>query len=83
MSKNSFGICNLAAVTVALGLVVYGFVLLLQDKKRDETDSEVIQRQLKGFAYLVLSQIILVMGMSLCVGMNIDTVKKMIRSSTL
>lgn len=74
------GICFLLVLVLAVALVIYGFVMLLKKQETNENDVTVLQRQLRGFGYLLLSQIVLVMGASLCIGLNLDSFKKMVKS---
>lgn len=73
--SNSGGLCYILVLAVCVGLVIFGFVQLLQKEKPSENDVQVVQRQLRGFAYLLLAQIILVLGIALCLGLNKETIK--------
>jgi hypothetical protein len=72
--------CYVVSLALAVGLVFYGFMQLLQREKPSENDVQVLQRQLRGFGYLMLAQLILVIGMAFCVGLNLDGFKQMVRS---
>lgn len=74
-------LCFILVLTLCVGLVVHGFMQLLKKQGAGESDAQVTQRQLRGFAYLILAQIVLVLGMALCVGLNLDGVKKMIKAA--
>lgn len=76
-------ICYIATLALSVGLVIFGFLQLLGQQKAGENELQVIQRQLRGFAFLALAQIVLVGGMALCVGLNLDSFKKMVRSVKL
>jgi len=56
--------CWLAAIVLAfivgLILLIYGFVLIFSGPGEGEDELEVIQRQLKGFALLILAPIVVV-----------------------
>lgn len=73
-------VCFVLAIALSVGLVVYGFMQLLQKEKASENELQVIQRQLRGFAYLMLAQLLLVLGMSLCVGLDINAFKNIVKS---
>lgn len=63
-------LCYLVALAISVALLVYGFILLLRKKMRHEmSDSEVLQRQLRGFGFILLSQVILILGIGLCANM--------------
>jgi uncharacterized membrane protein len=65
---DSANLCYLLVLAVAIAFVIYGFMLLLEKQRSSENDVQVIQRQLRGVAFLILSQVILVLGLSLCLG---------------
>lgn len=58
--------CAIVTLIISLALVVYGFMLILRQKPRHENDLHKISDQMRGFAFLVLSQIVFVVGMSIC-----------------
>jgi len=58
--------CYLISIIVALGLIVWGMFDLLKEKEKHETDIQVIQRQLRGFGYIILAQVIGAAGDGLC-----------------
>ena len=64
------GLCYLVVAVATIAFVIYGFMQILGKQLPTETDTQVIQRQIKGFAFLMLSQLILVMGSGLCAGMG-------------
>jgi hypothetical protein len=72
------GVCYFLALAVSVGFIIYGFMLLLQKEKPTENDVQVIQRQIKGFAFIMLAQVILVLGTSLCfsLGGSLNVIKK-------
>jgi hypothetical protein len=78
----SNGLCYLLALAVSAAFIVYGFVLLLQKERPTENDVQVIQRQIRGFAMIMLAQVILVLGMALCFGMSggAQTIRNAIKS---
>jgi len=76
-------LCYILVLALCIGLVIYGFMQLLKKQMVGESDAQVQQRQLRGFAYLVLAQVVLVLGMALCVGLNLESVKKMVKSARM
>lgn len=50
----------LLGIIFIVGLIVYGFIQIFQREKESENDIQVIQRQIRGFACILLSQILLV-----------------------
>ena len=76
------GLCYFSALIVSFALVIYGFVLLLQKEKPGENDVQVIQRQIRGFAFIMLAQVVLVLGLALCFGMsNTGVIKSFVQSA--
>lgn len=63
-------LCYSLATIVSIGLLVYGFMQILGKQMPAENDSQVVQRQIRGFAFLMLAQVSLLLGMSLCSGMG-------------
>lgn len=70
MAKNSTTqLCYLIALLFAVALVVYGFMELLKEQQPSEkTQAEVISRQIRGFALIMLAQVVLVLGAAVCFG---------------
>jgi hypothetical protein len=63
-------LCYLVAGVVSVGLIIWGFMQIFGKQLASENDNQVIQRQLKGFALLLVAQIVLVLGSALCAGMG-------------
>lgn len=63
--------CSSAVLLAAAAVAIYAFMVIFGQKKSDENDLEVLQRQLKGFALLMVSSIVLSIGSSVCEGANI------------
>ena len=66
MDSNKKG-CFIIVLVVSIAFLVYGFMDLMK-QKNDEKGVERISRQLKGFAFIMLSQVVLVIGGALCTG---------------
>lgn len=70
--------CVTIVLVIAVVLVVYGFLQLFGREKATENDVQVVQRQIRGFACILLAQVILVLGVGFCLGE--DGIQGMIRS---
>jgi hypothetical protein len=65
----SMSICYIAAVVISIGITIWGLLEILRKKQDDEpTINDTISRQIKGFGFLILSQIVLFLGISICFG---------------
>ena len=77
-------VCYVGVLIVSLAVAVYGFMQILRSPGPRENDIQVIQRQIQGFAFLVLAQVTMVLGMAMCVGwsfgFSVDTMKNTVRS---
>lgn len=82
MSDNA-SLCYIVVAVVSIGLVIFGFTQILGKQLPAENDTQVVQRQIRGFAWLMLSQLVLVMGSSFCMGMgfSLRDVARSIRTS--
>ena len=72
-------LCYILVLGASIACVIYGFMDLLRRKQVQEDDMGVIQRQLRGFGYLMLSHVVLVVGLAICIGLNLGAVKKMLK----
>lgn len=64
--NSAANICGLVVVALSLYLVYMGFKDAIDKKKGGEQDLHVIQRQLRGFAYLALAPVALLLGLYVC-----------------
>jgi len=64
-------ICSFAVTIAALVLVVYAFMDIFKHAKSSENDVQVVQRQLRGFALLLVANMVLVIGGVVCAGSGI------------
>jgi len=63
-------LCYVAVVLAAIALVVYGLMEILKKRQPKETsESETISRQIRGFGMLILAQMVLLIGASVCFGL--------------
>lgn len=59
-------ICFVIAAIIAIALIVWGFIEIFKSQQVTESDVQVLQRQLKGFALLILASIIWVALGAVC-----------------
>lgn len=64
MAQNS--LCYLVVIVVAFALVIFGLIELMSKKRAGEADADVQFRQLRAFGWLIVAQIVLAVGASLC-----------------
>lgn len=62
------GLCFLIVLVVSFALVVFGLIEIMSKQRANEVATDVPSRQLRGFGWLILAQIILAVGSALCVG---------------
>jgi hypothetical protein len=61
--------CFLIILGLSIAFLVYGFMELMRKPVgSSEANGATISRQLKGLAYIMLSQVVLVVGGALCLG---------------
>ena len=74
--------CYIAGLVASFLITLYGFYLVLKEKCPSENDTQVIQRQLRGFCYMMIAQVVLVLGVSLCFNSDNpdDLLRKLIQS---
>lgn len=64
-------LCYLLVLIVAIGFLVWGFMDLLKKQQPNEkTQTDVISRQIRGFAFIMLSQVVLLLGSMICFGLS-------------
>lgn len=76
-------LCFLLILAVSVALVIYGFAMVLKKQEAHEQEVDVVPRQLRGFGYLILAQLVLVLGAALCVGLNTDLLSRAVKSVRL
>ena len=63
--------CYLLVIIVAVGFLVWGFMDLLRRRQfYEKNTSDVISRQIRGFAFIMVTQVVLVLGGIICFGLN-------------
>lgn len=62
--------CYLLVLAVSAAFLVYGFILLLKKETSSENDVQTIQRQIRGFAFIMLSSVVLALGAALCMALT-------------
>lgn len=80
MSTTAISLCSLVIMVASAALTVLAFYHIFQQKKTSEGDLNVIQRQLRGFALLMVSNLVMILGMMLCAGSLIPYISDMIRN---
>lgn len=74
----SISICSLAVVAGAVALTVYAFIHIFKDQQSSESDVQVIQRQIRGFALLMVANLVMVLGMMVCAGSLLPMVRDLL-----
>lgn len=59
-------VCFVVAAIIAIGLIIWGFIEIFKAQQVGESDVQVLQRQLKGFAFLILASIVWVALGAIC-----------------
>lgn len=70
MAKDGAQLCYLLILVASIGFLVWGFMDLLKKKQAGESDVQTISRQIRGFAFIMLAQVVLVVGTMVCFGLN-------------
>ncbi len=68
MASTATSLCSLVVMVAAAALTVYAFYHIFQKKESKENDLNVIQRQIRGFALLMVANLVMLLGMMLCAG---------------
>lgn len=64
-------LCYLVVLVLSIGFLVYGFMDLLKNKLPSEKSAtDTISRQIRGFALIMVAQVVLVLGGMVCFGMT-------------
>jgi hypothetical protein len=70
----------LAGLAISVGLVAAGAYMILRERQKDETEAQVVPRQLRGFFFLILGSLILSVGSNLASGsLDISQIVKGLR----
>jgi len=75
MGVVGLSICYTVGGMIALGLMIYGFWCILKGRSNMESDLGVIQRQLRGFALLLVAQVALFIALGACTGVGVGLKK--------
>jgi TRAP-type C4-dicarboxylate transport system permease small subunit len=70
MADNGKQLCYLLVIIIAIGFIVWGFMDILKRKQSNESSEDQISRQIRGFAFIMLAQVVLVLGSAICFGMQ-------------
>ena len=61
-------LCFLVSIAISIGLLIYGFVLVLRKAPPHENEMQAISCQIKGFGFILLAHFVLILGLGLCMG---------------
>ncbi len=75
----AISLCSLAVMVAAAALTVLAFYHIFQQKKDSENDLNIIQRQIRGFALLMVANLVMILGMMLCAGSLFPALTEMLR----
>ena len=68
---NNTQLCYLLILIVAIGFLVWGFMdLLKRQQPHEKTTADIISRQIRGFAFIMVSQVVLIFGSMICFGLT-------------
>ena len=61
-------LCAIVTLIISLALMVYGFKLILEKRKMagGKVDMYNVSEQIKGFAFLIIAQLVFMVGMAIC-----------------
>jgi len=77
--STAISLCALVVMAVSVAITVLAFMYIFQNKQASENDLNVIQRQIRGFALLIVSNIIMTLGMVTCSGAMLPSVLNLLR----
>ncbi len=63
---NGSELCYFIALIVSIGFLIYGFMELLKQQRTGESQTAVISRQIRGFAFIMLAPIIMGLSAGIC-----------------
>ena len=66
MVSNSLGFCYLLTALVATALAVWGYMKVFNTNSDGLTDTQQLQRQLRGFGFVILASAVAAAGAALC-----------------
>ena len=73
MSKKGDGtqLCYLLVLIISIGFLVWGFMdLLKRQQPNEKSQTDVISRQVRGFAFIMMAQVVLLLGSMICLGLT-------------
>lgn len=77
---SAISLCSAVVVGLSVMAIAYAFSYIFKIKQPAENDLNVIQRQIRGFALLIVAKIIFVVGSLFCAGMLMPTIKQLVAS---
>lgn len=68
---NGKQLCYLLVLIISIGFLVWGFMdLLRRQQPTEKAQTDVISRQIRGFAFIMLAQVVLLLGSMICFGLT-------------
>jgi succinate dehydrogenase hydrophobic anchor subunit len=74
MVSTHLSICSLVVMVSAIILVVFAFLHIFAKAQENENDLNVIQRQLRGFAVLIIANLVMIVGGIMCSSLLKETI---------
>lgn len=75
----TISLCSLAVMIAAAALTIYAFYIIFTRAQNSENDLNVVQRQLRGFALLMVANLVMILGMMLCAGSLLPYAKDLLQ----
>jgi hypothetical protein len=69
-SKVMENACYIITLIIVAVIVIIGLMDILRKRNASEDNLEAIQRQIRGFGLLILSSLVLIVGTSICLGID-------------
>jgi len=79
MASTGISLCSLLVMVAAVALFGYAYYHIFSQKQDGENDIQVIQRQIRGFALLMVANLTMIVGMTVCAGTLYPTVLALLR----
>ena len=71
-------LCSIIVMIISVILTIMAFFHIFQGQKTGESELNVIQRQLRGFALLIVANFVMMLGMVVCAGSLLPNFKTLI-----
>jgi hypothetical protein len=73
---NNISLCSLVVMILSVAILVYAFYFIFLQKQNNENDINVIQRQIRGFALITVSNLVMIIGTIVCAGALLPALMK-------